>query len=236
MRVQVRPFPPPDAPLVVPTGGVHVWQFDPSAPPIPGAAAHLSADETARGDRYRVGRTRDQFVACRGHLRALLGQYLGCSPKDVPLTVTADGKPVLGGAFAGRAGFNVSHTDGLALIAVTGGAVGVDVEPERPLPTADAIVGRFFAAVEQAQYAGLPGELRGEAFLRGWTCKEAVLKAVGTGVRAFEAWGVDLDPRRPPAVVWPAASGWAVGWWRPAAGYVAAVAVQGERVAVEVDE
>jgi 4'-phosphopantetheinyl transferase len=88
-------------------------------------------------------------------------------------------------------------------------------------------VERFFAPPERDQYRGLPGELRPSAFLHGWTCKEAVLKGIGCGARELDRCVVDLDPRRPPRVVGPAATaaGWRVVCWRPGPGYVAAVAV-----------
>ena len=69
--------------------------------------------------------------------------------------------------------------------------------------------------------------MRPRAFLRGWVCKEAVLKGIGCGARELDRCVVDLDPRRPVGIVGPEATRreWAVAGWEPADGYLAAVAV-----------
>jgi 4'-phosphopantetheinyl transferase len=228
MRVTVRPF--PDAPPGRPAGAVHVWQarLDPAPVPDPVLEAALTADERDRRDRYRHPRARDQFVRSRGLLRLLLGLYLCCPPRAVPITYDPDGKPTLERrADVAPVEFNVSHTDGLAVIAVADHKVGVDVESVRPVPTADGLVDRFFAPAERDQYRVLPAELGATAFLHGWTCKEAVLKGIGCGARELDRCVIDLDPRRPARVVGPAptAADWRVASWRPGDGYVAAVAV-----------
>jgi 4'-phosphopantetheinyl transferase len=79
----------------------------------------------------------------------------------------------------------------------------------------------------------LPAGCRPAAFFRGWTCKEAVIKAAGATVQCLDGFDVELDPARPPAVlaVRDAAlcgPGWAVAHWEPGPGYTAAVAVEGE--------
>jgi 4'-phosphopantetheinyl transferase len=71
----------------------------------------------------------------------------------------------------------------LALIAVTKGCeVGVDVERLRPVRHLEHIAQRYFHPAETtAILAARPAE-RDAAFLRGWTGKEAVLKALGRGI------------------------------------------------------
>jgi phosphopantetheinyl transferase len=84
------------------------------------------------------------------------------------------------------------------------------------------LVHRWFTKVEQQQFATLPAELLGEAFLRGWTCKEAVLKALGTGVRDLQNVSVDLDPRHPPSVLeCPGSNCWQLGCWKAGVARVA---------------
>ncbi|MET9274132.1 4'-phosphopantetheinyl transferase superfamily protein [Kribbella sp. NPDC003557] len=68
----------------------------------------------------------------------------------------------------------------IAVAASYGGPVGIDLEELTPRdfrPLAD----RWFAQREVAWLAGQPDQL--EAFLRLWTAKEAVGKALGLGLR-----------------------------------------------------
>jgi len=231
MHATVRPFtagPPPAPPTA---GAVHVWVVDIDRPPCDPAdlAACLTPDECARAARYRFGPVREQFTLSRGVLRRLLGGYLDVPPADVPIVYGANGKPGLAGA---ALHFNVTHTTGLALVAVAAARVGVDVERVRTVPDTDGLVGRFFSAAEAVAFRALPEEVRAAAFLRGWVCKEAVIKAAGASVQYLDGFDIDLDPARPPAVLAVrhaalAGGGWAVADWQPAPGYAAAVAVEG---------
>src|SRR5581483_10814794 len=232
MRVFVQPCPcdPPTDPPA--DDEVHVWSVDFGRLPVgPGElAAALTPDEHDRAARYRMAKVRDQFVACRGLLRRVLGGYTRTDPRAVPITYHQAGKPVLATA---AVEFNLTHTDGLALIAVGRRRLGIDVERLRAVPDADGLVERFFSPAERAAYRAVAADRRPAAFLRGWTCKEAVIKAVGTGVLALDGFDVELAPDRPPAVlaVRHAAfvgTRWAVGVWEPAAGFTAALAVEGE--------
>lgn len=235
MIVRVRPYPaaPPAAP---PAGECHAWVVDLDRPPLPLVewAAVLTADEHARAARYRVGAVREQFTLARGALRRLLGGCLGVAPADVSLVAAAGGKPVLAG---GGLHFNLTHTTGLAVVVVGHVRVGVDAEKRRAIPDADGLVKRFFSPLERDTYAALPDAARPDAFYRGWVCKEAVIKAAGATMHALDGFDVELHPDRPAAVLATrheqlAGAAWAVAEWCPAAGYAAAVAVEGDRVEV----
>jgi 4'-phosphopantetheinyl transferase len=236
MRARVLPCPADPAPTPPASGECHVWVIDLTRPPLPAdvLAAALTVDERARAARYRVGAVRDQFTLARGALRRLLGGYLSLAPERVPITTTAGGKPLLEG---GGIEFNLTHTPGLALVAVAGVRIGVDAEKRREIPDADGLVRRFFSPAERAAYLALPAAVRPEAFYRGWVCKEAVIKAAGATMHALDAFDVELDPARPAAVLASrhpqlAGSPWAVADWSPAPGYAAAVAVEGEQVEI----
>ena len=93
-------------------------------------------------------------------------------------------KPALGGAHADSGlTFNVSHSGGVALFAVTRNRqIGVDVEHVRHDFETAAIAARFFSQREREQLAALAPEQRHEAFFRCWTRKEAYIKATGDGL------------------------------------------------------
>src|SRR5262245_9610486 len=76
-------------------GEVRVWVVPLDRPPCAESELlpHLTADEHARADRYKVGKARHQFVTGRGLLRRLLGEALGVAPADVPIAYVGSGKP-----------------------------------------------------------------------------------------------------------------------------------------------
>ncbi len=79
--------------------------------------------------------------------------------------------------------FNLSHAGPHLLLAFARGqTLGVDLEQRDRRLSIEGIAGRFFAPREAQALAGLPPEPQKETFLRLWTRKEAVLKAIGHGL------------------------------------------------------
>lgn len=79
--------------------------------------------------------------------------------------------------------FNLSHAGPDILIGFARGqALGVDLERRDRRASIDGIAGRFFAPREAQGLAVLPPLQQRHAFLRLWTHKEAVLKAIGSGL------------------------------------------------------
>ena len=189
----------------------------------------LTNSERERAKRFRLERVRNQFICARGQLRALLGHYLDMDPQTVPVLYADGGKPHLPERFPLH--FNVSHTDGLAIFAFGRSRVGVDVERCRIVPDADGLVGRFFTRRECDQFSMLSPAERPAAFLRAWTRKEAVLKAIGRGVQSLDCCDVTFGEGEAPALVSldgdeDAGRSWELFTWKPAEGYLAAGAVE----------
>jgi 4'-phosphopantetheinyl transferase len=135
----------------------------------------LSGDERDRAARFRFERDRNRYVACRGMLRELLGVDARRS-----FSYNAYGKPRLENS---EVRFNVSHSRGMAMIAVSRGReVGCDIEWMDPTFGDDAIAERFFSREEAAMLRGLSEEDRRAEFFRCWTRKEAFIKACGMGM------------------------------------------------------
>lgn len=173
--------PPPLA-----AGDLHVW-----AVPLDAANLHalpyteiLSPEERLTADQFRHTAPRQRFLIARTALRILLGRYLRQQPSEVVIVSGALGKPRLADQTnTAKLQFNVAHSDQLALIAFTyGNEVGVDVERDRVVRNAEQIAERYFHPIEIAAIVSAPPTERSIAFLKCWTAKEAVLKAIGTGV------------------------------------------------------
>ena len=147
----------------------------------------LADDEQARALRFVRPRDRRRFVICRGSLRVIMSHLLGVAAQRVAFQAGPGGKPALVAADDSSDSpslrFNVSHSADLALIAVSlDRELGVDVEQIRPIAEAARIVESYFTAAEQIEFRSLDPTLRDAAFMRGWTRKEAVLKAQGVGL------------------------------------------------------
>jgi 4'-phosphopantetheinyl transferase len=214
-------------------GYIHLITIPLETPPIPEAelSSYLTADERERAERYRVEKARGQFVVTRGLLRLTLGGLLGIAPGKVPITYTGVGKPVLQG-IPDALQFNVTHTDGLALIALAHSAIGVDIERLRTLANPEGLVERFFSRAERDCYRSLEPAKKMAGFFRAWTCKEALLKAAGSSVAYLDLFDVELNPDRPAMLLASRHPGligneWALVSLEPELGYAAAVAVAG---------
>jgi 4'-phosphopantetheinyl transferase len=194
----------------------------------------LGEDERARMARMLMPRRRRQFLAGRLLCRHALSMRTGHPLGGWRFPVDEFGRPE---PEPGRYGvrFNVSHTDGLVVCAVTDGAAcGVDVEG--PLAEESAAhVARFFSPAERAELAALPATERARRTGELWVLKEAYLKGLGIGGRrdfdsfAFTPRGAARisvhDPQQP--------YGSGPGWWfellRTASGHTLALAVEGGR-------
>ncbi len=141
----------------------------------------LSVDECDRMQRFKNPQHQRDFVAARGALRSYLAQYLNCHPKVLQFEYGGHGKPKL--TNEPNLHFNLAHSHDRALIVVCKtAAIGVDLEKVRSVPKLLALAKRFFTVSEYESIATLPKALQSEKFFAYWTCKEAYLKATGTGL------------------------------------------------------
>jgi 4'-phosphopantetheinyl transferase len=235
------PWTTPDEHPHLGAGVVHVWclLLDPPAHQLEGFHASLSADERERAARYHFERHRRRFVACRGQVRQILGQYRDEPAAALRFRYGPRGKPALDMPGCDSAiEFNVSNSEDVALLAVARGReLGVDVERVREPRDFDALARQFFAQNEVKQLHALPVDCRLEAFFNGWTRKEAVLKAVGTGLAfPLDKVVVTLAPDEPARVVaydGDSPSDWWLASLGPMPGYVGAVAARGRPLEVQ---
>jgi 4'-phosphopantetheinyl transferase len=221
--------------FAVPPDGVHVWAFSLEGPAtrLETFRSILSPSEKARADRFHFRRDRERFVAGRAQLRILLARYLRMEPAAVDFVFGPHGKPELAKRPAETdLRFNLAHSEGLAIAAVSGVECGIDIERVRPLSDFDELVARFFSPRESSSFQAAAPEDKASAFFNLWTRKEAWLKAIGEGIGyALDKVEVSFLPGEPPRLLaLPNAAGPAARWsltaLEPAAGFVAAVAAR----------
>lgn len=194
----------------------------------------LDDDERRREERLRVPDDRQRYVITRALVRTMLSRYAPRAPHEWTFEANPHGRPHIANVEGPVCGlvFNVSHTRGLVVLAVTRErALGVDVE-HQDRAVSPGVLERFFAPAEAAAIRALPVEQQGRRLLQHWTLKEAYIKARGMGLAiavrqvSFDLTSderigfapsptVDDDPRR-----------WR--FWQPQVGeYVVAVCAEG---------
>jgi phosphopantetheinyl transferase len=164
----------PDAPDPPQRGEAHVWRV-----PLPAA---------------------DGRPAARRALRQILGAYLDEDPDAVALTIGEGGKPAL--VDGSPLSFNLSHSGGLALVAVAPGGVevGVDVERLRPRRDLVRLAARWLPEADATAVAAAPDTDRERAFYAAWTRHEARTKCTGAGLSGpppapeVTAHSLEIDP------------------------------------------
>jgi 4'-phosphopantetheinyl transferase len=226
---KVTSRPPPESPAVD-DETVHVWriQLAGDGERAERLATLLSADERARAARFHFDRHRRHYIVGRASLRRILASYIALLPSQIVFHYGPQGKPELANNDGERSplSFNLSHSGELALCAIARRPLGVDLEWLREVPDADLIAARFFTPAEVARQRASAD--RGAAFLRHWTRKEAVIKAVGVGLSVpLDTFDVS-SPEKGPTVL--GCSGgehevWHVVDLEAPAGYVAALAL-----------
>jgi 4'-phosphopantetheinyl transferase len=145
----------------------------------------LSREELQQQQRFYFERDRHRYLVTRAMVRTVLSKYAQVEPREWTFVVNQYGKPSIAPRHVSAIGieFNVSHTDGLAIMGVARErAIGVDVENVRTQRAALEIADRFFAPVEVQALRALPVEEQPQRFFEYWTLKEAYIKARGMGL------------------------------------------------------
>lgn len=198
------------------TAGAVVWRVDLSLGTAlpPERTAWLSDEERVRGDRFLRTEDRARFVESHAALRLILAGYVNRRPQDLSFVQEADGKPVLASHHRAGLHFNLSHSGSFALVAVsTETPIGVDVEAIRPVGDPLAIARAHFHPREITALVQMPRSLQASAFFRLWTRKEAVVKALGTGLmHPLDGFDVSVAEPSTLSVTWEGADPLGSGW------------------------
>jgi 4'-phosphopantetheinyl transferase len=205
---------------------IHLWRLDLKfhMDELHALEQTLGPEERARANRFVHLRERNRYIVSHGVLRTLLAQYLRADPNGLVFRRGVHGKPELQ---AGDLRFNMSHSEDLALYAVTRtGPVGIDVECI--LPGVDEEVASGFSPRLTSHLAPLPLTARRRVFYRGWTRMEAHAKGCGTGLHSnIDHLDRFLDPQ-PGHVPGPDSSGTDCQWFfhdlHPRKGYAGSLA------------
>jgi 4'-phosphopantetheinyl transferase len=193
----------------------------------------LPPDERQRAARLRFDRDRRRFIRTRTALREILSDCLSLPACQIVFRYGSHGKPQVAGTGDLETHFNVSHSEGLAVIAVVRShRVGVDIEWAQPGAGKDGVAEQVMSESELARFRSLPASLRDEAFIACWTRKEAYLKALGIGISdSVKRCSVSFLPGERPEILecrdeHDSPNRWSLVAFSPAEGFAGAVAVE----------
>lgn len=175
--------------------GVHIWRaaLDEAGWPD---AERLPAPERERAAAFLREEPGRRWTASRWALRRVLEGYLGEPAATIELEIGEHGKPRL--RKGGGIEFNLSHSNGLALVAVTEGRkVGVDVEMVDPDRDLIALAERALKPADVDAVRTASARERPAVFYAAWTRLEARFKC-GPRVGAVES--LDVAPEYAAAV------------------------------------
>ena len=144
----------------------------------------LPKREREKAKRLRFETHRKRYIHGHFLLRILIGRYLGDDFYDQDFYYNDHGKPSLEqNTEKIPFHFNLSNSENVFVFAFAKDAdIGVDVERIQNLSDMDDIAERFFSRPEKERYRLSHSGLKKTIFFKFWTRKEALLKAIGTGL------------------------------------------------------
>lgn len=185
-------------------GTVDVWLEELSSSTLKDKVQHvlLNHEETTAANNFYFEKDRENYKVSHQFLRFILSCYLKISPNEINFTRMTHGKPIVFAQKPYQIEFNMAHTNNFLAVAIgKNHSVGVDIETMTDKNNVDALAKHCFSAEEFKQYSELSENLRPRAFFRGWSRKEAYLKALGTGLnkdlRSFSINIFDDKPHAP---------------------------------------
>ena len=148
------------------------------------ALSWLDCDERERWRKFEHAGARRRFVLCRAALRAILQEELRCDNERLAFGELRHGKPfALLDNTPVPISFNVSHSGRHGLIAIAPkGRLGVDVEERTDRRDFDRLIEAAFGPHEQIDLKRERASGKFHLFYKLWTVKEALIKALGTGL------------------------------------------------------
>lgn len=145
----------------------------------------LSEPERKQQRRFHFERDRRRYLVTRALVRTVLARYATVAPSDWFFSANEYGRPLIANddAAARHISFNITHTEGLIILAVGRDcALGVDAENVHVRAAPIDIAQRFFAPEEVRALYALPQEQRPRGFFSYWTLKESYIKARSKGL------------------------------------------------------
>jgi 4'-phosphopantetheinyl transferase len=166
-----------------------VYWLEQNAADVPGGDDWLADSERLCLGRLRIPKRRSDWRLGRWTAKLAVAAHLELLPdkdalREIEIIPDSSGAP---SAFprnrTDRVGISLSHRSGVAVCAVSTGAVAFGCDLELIEPHGEAFIADYFTTVEQRTIAEA-GETDRETLVAAlWSAKESALKALRTGLR-----------------------------------------------------
>ncbi|SEN57071.1 4'-phosphopantetheinyl transferase [bacterium A37T11] len=178
-KIKWQPYQPD---LSVSLHDCNIWlmNVDAYTPTLSNFEHLLTVEEQQKAAKYTKISDQIRFKLGRVMLRILLARFLHTPPYKVPIVIGAFQKPELNHPYKEKLHFNISHSNSRIVIAISAFPVGIDIE----YISFQNHLEEMFQIVLNSEEAAFVGRAPSvsEAFYLLWTRKEALLKALGTGL------------------------------------------------------
>lgn len=141
----------------------------------------LSPSECQKVKSFRLEEEQNQFLISKALLKLILARYTGQTAQSIQLSYSINGKPYI----TNKSGvqFNLSHTGNALLIGFTKNVdIGVDIERVNRTVNFSKIIPLLYSEKELETFNSLKDNDKNDSFFKSWTCKEAFIKAKGSGL------------------------------------------------------
>lgn len=171
---------PPTSKICLDADEIHIWRARSSMLAQPLCSSCIDDGERQRAERLRMPGHRAAFSFVHAFKRTVLGAYLEKSPGQLSFDRAGSGKPQLCDQ---SLQFNLSHTGDAVIMAVSRNAsVGIDLESRNRNIDESALAAACLSVEETHALDAIAAAQRKSRLLQQWTRKEALLKALGTGL------------------------------------------------------
>ena len=183
-----------------------IWFIEPETIQDPARLSRflqwLSPEERAQHARFRFDKHRHTYLVSHALMRGALSLATQVEPAQFAFQTNEYGKPFVAEPAQHQAvHFNLSHTEGLAAIAISRHTeLGVDVENKHRQDMTQTLAEHFFSTEECEEVAQSSEHERTIKMLEFWTLKESYIKAVGQGLSiALDSFAFKLATATQPA-------------------------------------
>ncbi|MCZ6671799.1 MAG: 4'-phosphopantetheinyl transferase superfamily protein [Verrucomicrobia bacterium] len=158
--------------------------------------SQLTPNEKHRAERFTHQGAKQQFVMAHGILNHVLSKHLKIEVARINFKETEHHKPFATLPDGSRPlEFNISHCSEWVALIVADQPVGIDIEGHRPMDDMRGVAEIVFTEKERDAIFSSDSTGDTELFFRHWSCKEAYLKAEGTGfMKEPKSIEMDFDP------------------------------------------